>query len=79
MYGVAETNWRGLQRAPVSRLNLDPVREACVESDYVLHALLSGLGVIDAKTPSTHLPAELQRSSACRQAWIHVPSSALVD
>ena len=66
-----------LESALGSWLDLQPAREACVESDHVLDALLSALVAIAAKTASTHAPIESQCDAAQREGWIHVPSSSL--
>jgi predicted nuclease with RNAse H fold len=66
-----------LDRALASWLDVQPVREACVQSDHVLDALLSALVAIAAKTSSTHPPADHQRNAALREGWIHVPSRSL--
>ena len=66
-----------LERALVSWLDLQPARQACVQSDHVLDALISALVAIAAKTASTHTPTESQRDAARREGWIHVPSNSL--
>lgn len=66
-----------LERALASWLDLQPARQACVQSDHVLDALISALVAIAAKTASTHPPTESQGDAARREGWIHVPSSSL--
>jgi predicted nuclease with RNAse H fold len=66
-----------LDGALANWLDLQPVGEACVQSDHVLDALLSALVAIAAKTSSTHPPADHQRDAARREGWIHVPSRSL--
>ena len=66
-----------LETALASWLDLQPVGEACVQSDHVLDALLSALVAIAAKTSSTHPPADHQRDAALREGWIHVPSRSI--
>ena len=68
-----------LERALVSWLDLEAVKEACVESDHVLDGLICGLVTVAAKTASTHPPAAHQRGAAGREGWIHVPSPSPVD
>src|SRR5829696_7269815 len=45
-----------LERTLSSWLDLQPARQACVQSDHVLDALISALVAIAAKTASTHPP-----------------------
>jgi predicted nuclease with RNAse H fold len=66
-----------LERALAGWLDLQPARQACLQSDHVLDALISALVAIAAKTASTHPPTETQRDAARREGWIHVPSSSL--
>lgn len=68
-----------LDSALIIWLDLDPVKDACVESDHVLDALLCALVAIAAKTSSTHPPAHHELSAAGREGWIHVPPRALVE
>jgi len=66
-----------LEGTLASWLDLQPARQACVESDHVLDALISALVAIAAKIASTHPPTECQRDAARREGWIHLPSSSL--
>ena len=66
-----------LDSALAGWLDLQPVREACVQSDHVLDAMVSALVAIAANTSSTHPPTDHQRDAARREGWIHVPSRSL--
>jgi hypothetical protein len=53
-------------------------RDACIESDHVLDAVLCGLVARAAATGRTYLPpAELDAPVVAREGWIHLPSTTL--
>ena len=68
-----------LDAALESWLDIEPVRERCVESDHVLDALVSGLVAIAATAGSTYPPTNVERGAAVVEGWIHVPSCPLAE
>ena len=68
-----------LHAALGSWLDIEPLRERCVESDHVLDALVSALVAIAAAAGPTHPPTDVQRSASLVEGWVHVPSRPLAD
>jgi predicted nuclease with RNAse H fold len=68
-----------IDAAVQSWLDIEPIRERCVESDHVLDALVSGLVTIAATVGSTYPPTNVERDAAVVEGWIHIPSCPLTD
>ena len=58
-------------------LDLEPIRQRCIDSDHVLDALACALVAVASKSSSTHLPSDDQRPRALIEGWIHIPSQPL--
>jgi predicted nuclease with RNAse H fold len=67
----------GLATRTEAWLDLEPVRDRCVESDHLLDALVCALVVVAARAGATYQPRGNQRRRASVEGWIHVPSGLL--